>query len=126
VTAALPPASQEETAEIIAAAKAAFPSHAAQEAAIASYLRWRNRHPKRHFAVNSKIRRPNRRLSDIAESADASDRVLLVWGSVFFGDVRCECRDHSRMAAAHCGRRSDPFQHRAVLSSEVQTADDSR
>ena len=38
-----------------------YPSHAAQEAAIASYLRWRNRHshPKRHFAVNSKIRRPD-------------------------------------------------------------------
>ncbi|MGW4489476.1 IS630 family transposase [Amycolatopsis sp. NPDC004368] len=38
-----------------------YPSHAAQEAAIAGYLRWRNRHchPKRHFAVGSKIRRPN-------------------------------------------------------------------
>jgi hypothetical protein len=40
-----------------------YPSHAAQEAAIAGYLRWRNRHchchPKRHFAVNSKIRRPD-------------------------------------------------------------------
>jgi hypothetical protein len=34
---------------------------ASQEAAIAGYLRWRNRHfhPKRHFAVNSKIRRPD-------------------------------------------------------------------
>lgn len=62
----------------------------------------------------------------IAESAGASDRVLLVWGSVFFGDVRCECRDRSRMAAAQCGRRSDPSQHRAVLSPEGQTADDSR
>jgi transposase len=38
-----------------------YPSHAAQEAAIAGYLRWRNRHchPKRHFAVDSKIRRPD-------------------------------------------------------------------
>ncbi|WIY07384.1 transposase [Amycolatopsis mongoliensis] len=38
-----------------------YPSHAAQEAAIAGYLRWRNRHchPKRHFAVNSKIRHPD-------------------------------------------------------------------
>jgi len=38
-----------------------YPSHAAQETAIAGYLRWRNRHchPKRHFAVNSKIRRPD-------------------------------------------------------------------
>jgi transposase len=38
-----------------------YPSHAAQEAAIAGYLRWRNRHchPKRHFAINSKIRRPD-------------------------------------------------------------------
>jgi transposase len=38
-----------------------YPSHAAQEAAIAGYLRWRNRHshPKRHFAVGSKIRRPD-------------------------------------------------------------------
>jgi transposase len=38
-----------------------YPSHAAQEAAIAGYLRWRNHHchPKRHFAVNSKIRRPD-------------------------------------------------------------------
>jgi hypothetical protein len=62
----------------------------------------------------------------IAESADASDRVLLVLGSVFFGGLRCECRDRSRIAAAQCGRHSDPSQHRAVLSSEVQTADDSR
>ena len=29
-------------------------------------------------------------------------------------------------SAAQCGRRSDPSQHRAVLSPEVQTADDSR
>ncbi|WP_240522059.1 IS630 family transposase [Amycolatopsis vastitatis] len=38
-----------------------YPNHAAQEAAIAGYLRWRNRHchPKRRFAVNSKIRRPD-------------------------------------------------------------------
>lgn len=38
-----------------------YPSHEAQEAAIAGYLRWRNRHchPKRHFAVDSKIRRPD-------------------------------------------------------------------
>jgi hypothetical protein len=38
-----------------------YPSHAAQEAAIAGYLRWGNRHchPKRHFAANSKIRRPD-------------------------------------------------------------------
>jgi transposase len=38
-----------------------YPSHTAQESAIAGYLRWRNRHchPKRHFAVNSKIRRPD-------------------------------------------------------------------
>ncbi|WIX77080.1 transposase [Amycolatopsis carbonis] len=38
-----------------------YPSHAAQEAAITGYLRWRNRHshPKRHFAINSKIRRPD-------------------------------------------------------------------
>jgi hypothetical protein len=38
-----------------------YPSHTAQETAIARYLRWRNHrcHPKRHFAVNSKIRRPD-------------------------------------------------------------------
>jgi transposase len=38
-----------------------YPSHAAQETAIASYIRRRNRHshPKRHFAVHSKIRRPD-------------------------------------------------------------------
>ena len=38
-----------------------YPSHAAQEAAIAGYLRRHNRHttPKRHFAMNSKIRKPD-------------------------------------------------------------------
>ena len=38
-----------------------YPSHAAQEAAIAGYIRWHNKHahPKRHFAVDSKIRRPD-------------------------------------------------------------------
>ncbi len=39
-----------------------YPSHTAQEAAIAGYVRWANRHarPKRHFAPpESKIRRPN-------------------------------------------------------------------
>jgi transposase len=38
-----------------------YPSHAAQEAAIARYIRWANRRakPKRHYAVNSKIRRPD-------------------------------------------------------------------
>jgi hypothetical protein len=38
-----------------------YPSHAAQERAIAGYLRWRNKHakPKRRFAVDSKIRRPD-------------------------------------------------------------------
>lgn len=38
-----------------------YPSHAAQEAAIAGYIRWANRHatPKRHYAVGSKIRRPD-------------------------------------------------------------------
>jgi transposase len=38
-----------------------YPSHTAQETAIAGYLRWRNRHchPKRRFAVHSKIRRPD-------------------------------------------------------------------
>ena len=36
-----------------------YPSHAVQEAAIAGYFRWRNRHcqPNRHFSVGSKIRR---------------------------------------------------------------------
>ncbi|MGW5366678.1 IS630 family transposase [Actinopolymorpha pittospori] len=38
-----------------------YPSHTAQETAIAGYLRWRNKRaqPKRHFATNSKIRRPD-------------------------------------------------------------------
>jgi len=38
-----------------------YPSHTAQETAIADYLRWRNKHaqPKRHFAVDAKIRRPD-------------------------------------------------------------------
>jgi transposase len=38
-----------------------YPSHAAQEAAIAAYIRWANRHarPKRRFAPESKIRRPD-------------------------------------------------------------------
>jgi len=38
-----------------------YPSHAAQEQAIARYIRWSNQHPspKRHFAAGSKIRRPD-------------------------------------------------------------------
>jgi transposase len=38
-----------------------YPSHAAQERAIAGYIRWRNRHatPKGYFALDSKIRRPD-------------------------------------------------------------------
>jgi transposase len=38
-----------------------YPSHTAQQAAIAGYIRWRNKRaqPKRHFAVDSKIRRPD-------------------------------------------------------------------
>jgi hypothetical protein len=38
-----------------------YPSHAAQEAAITGYIRWANRHatPKRRFAPESKIRRPD-------------------------------------------------------------------
>lgn len=38
-----------------------YPSHAAQQAAIAGYIRWTNKHatPKRRFAVGSKIRRPD-------------------------------------------------------------------
>ena len=38
-----------------------YPSHTAQEAAIAGYIRWANRHasPKRRFAPESKIRRPD-------------------------------------------------------------------
>jgi hypothetical protein len=37
------------------------PSNAAQEAAIADYTRWANKHakPKRSFAPESKIRRPD-------------------------------------------------------------------
>jgi transposase len=38
-----------------------YPDHAAQEQAIAGYIRWHNRHaqPNRNFAVGSKIRRPD-------------------------------------------------------------------
>jgi transposase len=38
-----------------------YPCHTAQEAAIAGYIRWANRHarPKQRFAVGSKIRRPD-------------------------------------------------------------------
>lgn len=38
-----------------------YPSHVAQETAIAGYIRWHNRHtkPKRRFAPDSKIRRPD-------------------------------------------------------------------
>jgi transposase len=38
-----------------------YPSHTAQEAAIAGYVRWANRHarPKKRFAPESKIRRPD-------------------------------------------------------------------
>ena len=38
-----------------------YPSHTAQEAAIAGYIRWANRHarPQRRFAPESKIRRPD-------------------------------------------------------------------
>jgi transposase len=38
-----------------------YPSHTAQETAIAGYIRWSNKRatPKRHFAVGSKIRRPD-------------------------------------------------------------------
>ncbi|ONI91363.1 IS630 family transposase [Actinosynnema sp. ALI-1.44] len=38
-----------------------YPSHTAQQTAIARYIRWANKHtaPKQHFAVNSKIRRPD-------------------------------------------------------------------
>lgn len=38
-----------------------YPSHTAQEQAIAGYVRWHNRHagPKHRFAANSKIRRPD-------------------------------------------------------------------
>ena len=36
-----------------------YPSHTAQEDAIAGHVRWANKHttPKRHFAPESKIRR---------------------------------------------------------------------
>ena len=36
-------------------------SHIEQNAAIAGYVRWHNKHaqPKRHFAIDSKIRRPD-------------------------------------------------------------------
>lgn len=38
-----------------------YPSHSAQESAIAGYIRWHNKRsqPKRRFAVDSKIRRPD-------------------------------------------------------------------
>lgn len=38
-----------------------YPTHTAQENAIAGYVRWHNKHaqPKRHFATDSKIRRPD-------------------------------------------------------------------
>jgi transposase len=38
-----------------------YPSHTAQESAIAGYIRWANRHatPKRRFAPDSKIRKPD-------------------------------------------------------------------
>ncbi|WP_460515333.1 IS630 family transposase [Flindersiella endophytica] len=38
-----------------------YPNHATQEHAIAGYIRWHNRHaqPKSHFAIGSKIRRPD-------------------------------------------------------------------
>jgi len=38
-----------------------YPSYTAQETAIAGYIRWTNRRakPKRRFAVDSKIRRPD-------------------------------------------------------------------
>jgi transposase len=38
-----------------------YPDHATQEAAIAGYTRWRNKRaqPKRRFAIDSKIRRPD-------------------------------------------------------------------
>jgi hypothetical protein len=38
-----------------------YPSHDAQQTAIASDIRWKNSHahPKRHFAIHSKIRRPD-------------------------------------------------------------------
>jgi hypothetical protein len=38
-----------------------YPSHTAQEQAIAGYIRWHNQctQPKRRFAVDSKIRQPD-------------------------------------------------------------------
>ena len=38
-----------------------YPSHAAQEAAITSYIRWTNQRarPKTKFAIGSKIRQPD-------------------------------------------------------------------
>ena len=38
-----------------------YPSHTAQEAAIAGYIRWHNKRarPKRRFAIDSKVRRPD-------------------------------------------------------------------
>src|SRR5699024_10839284 len=38
-----------------------YPDHVTQEAAIAGYLRWKNKHalPKTNFAIGSKIRRPD-------------------------------------------------------------------
>jgi transposase len=38
-----------------------YPSHAAQESAIAGYIRWANKRaaPKRRFAIGSKVRRPD-------------------------------------------------------------------
>jgi hypothetical protein len=38
-----------------------YPDQAAQATAIAGYIRWRNKHaqPRRHFALDSKIRRPD-------------------------------------------------------------------
>lgn len=38
-----------------------YPTHTAREAAIAGYLRWHNKNarPKRRFAIDSKIRRPD-------------------------------------------------------------------
>ena len=38
-----------------------YPTHQAQQAAIAHYVRWRNKHakPKTRFAIGSKIRQPD-------------------------------------------------------------------
>jgi hypothetical protein len=38
-----------------------YPNHTTEEAAIADYVRWCNKHakPKRHVAIDSKIRRPD-------------------------------------------------------------------